>query len=443
MNNTQSQLRINGVALMQHKWTLIALIASLSPQANATLILDDGNTHLISDALFDDVRLENGSSLHVTQGGSIETTPDQPAILTEWGGSRGYSTVTLSGNANVTGGIQTDFSHGDTVNVSDDAQIIAQGETSSGQGRGAIVGAEHVMVSGNGRLVGADNATNGGDGIYHYNSGNNTTTLDGGEIIGGNGGETGGNGIYGWIEVLELDMTEGTIQGGDGNTQGGHGAYSNGGIQGSLTGGDIRGGSGETGGDAIYSNYGGLYLDISGGTYQGGSGDNYGGSAIYGDGDDYGFDTTISGGIFDAGSGLLDDGWLLNFRTDSGSGTLGHVDITGGQFGYNNVGNGFGIFDGITADVHGWDLELNDNLLTGYLLDGSWIETPVSLAHAENAPMGSLNLINYGSRYVGTVVASEGSEGNVNVPEPGSMALLAIGLTGAWVTRRRKTLKGA
>jgi hypothetical protein len=73
-------------------------------------------------------------------------------------------------------------------------------------------------------------------------------------------------------------------------------------------------------------------------------------------------------------------------------------------------------------------------------LDGSWIETPVSLAHVENAPMGSLNLINYGSRYVGTVVASEG---NVNVPEPGSMALLAIGLTGVWVTRRRKAFKAA
>jgi hypothetical protein len=438
---------------MRHEWTLIALLTSISTQANATLIFNDGNTHQINSALFEDVHVGNGSNLNITQGGSIQTPDDQPAILvtnSASSGNRSYidSTITLSGNARLTGGIESERNDDDVVVATDDAQIVAQGEIphiyGPSHGRGAVVGMREVTVSGNARLVGADNATNGGDGInFSTSSGAHDATVHGGEIVGGNGGESGGDGIDGGIERLQLDVSDGTIQGGAGSHQGGHGITSYGSISGSISGGVISGGSGETGGHAINSELdGGMDLTISGGRFQGGNGDTYGGNAlnIF---SEYGYSATISGGYFDAGTGLDDDGWLLNLRNSSFGGQ-GHVDITGGHFGYDNIGNGFGIFTNTTVDIHGWDLELNDNLLTGYLLDGSWIETPVSLAYYENAPLGTLNLINHENvnapeprRFLGTVIANQ----NVNVPEPGSLMLLAIGLTGVWASKRRKAFK--
>jgi hypothetical protein len=405
---------------MQLKRTLIVLLASISAQTHATLIFDDGNTYIINNTLFEDVYLSNGSNLHIVQDGAIMTT-DQPAIRSNGHGS----TITLSGNANVTGGVhyQNWGSENDAVIANDSAQIVGQGEY-WGRGRGAVSGARRVAVSGDARLIGADNASNGGHGIDNTTSGGLLTTVLDGEIIGGNGGDTGGNGIDGWIEVVNLNMSNGAIRGGDGISQGGHGVTSYGSIIGSISDGLVSGGSGETGGDAINS-VDGISLNISGGQFQGGNGDNYGGSALYAI-SEWTTNSAISGGHFDAGTGLVDDGWLLHLR-NIGS-PPSHLDITGGCFGCNNVGNGFGIFTNTVVDVHGWDLELNDNLLTGYLMDGNWIETPVTLAYNDYAPLGTLNLINYE---------------NVNVPEPGSLILLASGLTGAWVTKRRKTPKAA
>ncbi|MBT3017277.1 MAG: PEP-CTERM sorting domain-containing protein [Candidatus Thiodiazotropha sp. (ex Clathrolucina costata)] len=399
---------------MQLKWMAVALLGAITTHSHATLIFNDGSTHQISSPIFEDVRLENGSDLDIIHGGSIHTPADQPAVIASIGGA---STITLSGDAMVTGGI--DYlswgSDEDAVIVNDTAQIVGLGEKFSGHGRGAVSGSRRVEVNGNARLEGADNGTQGGHAIDNTSSGAQLASVHGGEVIGGVGGQTGGNGIHGRIDNIHLDMSGGIVRGGDAGSQGGHGITTTFGIiSGTISGGMISGGNGASGGNAIQSQDGGSILDISGGIFQGGNGGLYGGDAI----NSIGFhSSTISGGYFDAGAGVLDDGWLLHL---SG---IGHWGITGGLFGYNNIGNGFGIFNNATVDIHGWDLQLTDNLLTGYLLDGNWIEAPVSLAYNEFAPLGNLNIFNHQ---------------NVRVPEPGSLMLLAIGLAGIWGAKRKK-----
>jgi hypothetical protein len=442
---------------MKLKWMAISLLASVSSQAYATLIYDDGNTHQIGTTIFEDIRLENGTDLDVMQGGVIQATADLPAITR---GGPSASTINLSGDASVVGGIHYENwgNDDDVVIASDDAQVLAQGETISGFGRGAVTGARGVEVSGNARLAGAEALSNGGSAIDNNgSSGGIFAAIHGGEVVGGDGGQIGGNGIDGWIEVVNLEVSDGSIQGGDGSTQGGHGIYSFGTISGEVSGGLICGGdSATTGGDAIFSRDG-VSLDISGGSFQGGSDGTYGGNAIKSSGDQ-GANTTISGGEFDAGRGLVDDGWLLSL---TGSGH--NFEISGGLFGQDNIGRGFGIFNHANLDVHGWDLELNDNLLTGYLLDGSWIETTVELAlnGVSSDNDGTINLINHESPVAldsdpviigsGPVVIGSDpvvvtgtdlgtNEQTASVPEPSSLMLLAIGLAGAWTTRRKKAI---
>ncbi|MES9971037.1 MAG: PEP-CTERM sorting domain-containing protein [Candidatus Thiodiazotropha sp.] len=357
----------------------------------------------------------NGSDLQIIDGGTILPSATQPAIYSSRGAS---STITLSGNAAVIGGIgyQDWSSEEDAVLANGNSQILAQGEKASGYGRGAVSGARRVEVTGNARLIGADNSTNGGNAIDNTSSGAQLASIHGGEIIGGDGGQSGGNGIDGWIEAIALDISGGSVKGGEGINLGGHGITAFGTISGLISGGTISGGGGVTGGDAVTSQEG-INLDISGGTLRGGNGGMYGGNALTTRYSQNGgtANSTISGGYFDAGAGLIDDGWLLHLTGP------GRFDITGGLFGYNNIGKGFGIFNNAIVDVYGWNLELNDDLLTGYLSDGSWIETKVSLAYNEYAPTGTLNLIN---------------RENFNVPEPGTLLLLMIGISGMGLIKR-------
>jgi hypothetical protein len=410
---------------MKFKWMAISLLVSLSSQAYATLIYDGNNTYQINSTIFEDIRLQNGADLDVIQGGFIQPATDMAAITRS--GFSGSSTVRLSGDSTVVGGIHYENwgNEDDAVIASGNAQILAQGEMFSGFGRGAVSGARLVEVSGSAHLAGADNLSNGGNAINNSTSGGILAEIHGGEVVGGDGGEIGGNGIDGWIEVVGLDMSDGVVEGGDGNNLGGHGIYSDGSIGGAISGGLICGGdSSTTGGDAIFSR-GGVSLDISGGSFQGGNNGSLGGNAIKSSGDS-GAHTMISGGQFDAGSGLLDDGWLLNL-----TGQGHHFEISGGLFGYDNIGRGFGVFNDAIVDVHGWDLELNNNLLTGYLLDGSWIETTVTLTQNNYYFDGILNIINYGN-------PNDPEPPNASVPEPGSLMLLLIGVTGTWATRQRK-----
>ncbi|MES9945901.1 MAG: PEP-CTERM sorting domain-containing protein [Candidatus Thiodiazotropha sp.] len=409
---------------MKYKWKTIALIGLFTTQVHATLIFDDGALHTIDGVVIDDVMLSNGSDLIVDGFAFIQPTIGEPAIIRSNLSSGGSSQMNVSGNATVMGEIlyRLWVNDEDSVTVDGNALIVGQGEVSSGLGRSAVAGMRRVEVSGNARLLGAHNAVNGGTAIDNRSSGSLFASVSGGEIIGGNGGETGGDGMNGWVDPIYLDMTAGTIQGGTGGIDGGHGIEAPGEISGTIAGGEIIGGNGgDTGGNAIDS-YLEAELDITGGAFQGGHGGASGGDALRllsGL-----FDTssvTISGGSFDAGNGLFDDGWLLHLI---GSGV--NVDITGGLFGYENTGSGLGIFGGSNVNVYGWDLDITDGLLTGYLMDSNWIETPVSLAFLDYT-LGTINLFNTTSPDPGT-----------SVPEPSTLLLMAAGIVGLGVAKRKR-----
>jgi hypothetical protein len=123
----------------------------------------------------------------------------------------------------------------------------------------------------------------------------------------------------------------------------------------------------------------------------------------------------ITGGQFNT----YDGEWLLAFvdsRSHGGStGELSTLDIAGGQFGYRNAGLGFFIDEYVNFNIWGRELVYSGGWLTGYLQDGSWFS----------------NALTFGDNWHGSLVIH-------NVPEPGSLGLLATCLLGAALTRRRR-----
>jgi hypothetical protein len=163
-----------------------------------------------------------------------------------------------------------------------------------------------------------------------------------------------------------------------------------------------------------FRNSAGVLLEMSGGRILDGvSGDGYfrvkdgsisGGMSF---GESFG-DSWITGGAFNANA----NEYLLRY---SGSSLL---SISGGQFGNLAQGSGFLFGGNGTIDFWGRDLALTNGLLTGYLLDGSYISIGTSFSEFWS---GTFNIN--------------------NVPEPGTFGLLAVSLLGMGFRRRRTLVK--
>ncbi|MCU7878599.1 MAG: PEP-CTERM sorting domain-containing protein [Candidatus Thiodiazotropha sp. (ex Lucinoma borealis)] len=372
----------------------IALSVLFISSAEAVLLFDDGNVHTLRGAVFDNVLLENGSDL-IIENGLVLPSSDDPAVTAN------SNSVMLRQYAAAIGGIRSDYGE---VSLMGNTLVIGTGEESSTTtpfGRAGVGGANQVTVDGRALIAGASHTTHGGMGIANYSSGGQQVTLNSGYVFGGSSAELGGSGIglIGFGESLDLSVNGGSVIGGNGGVQGGNGigreAQISEDMSGQISGGYIAGGyGGERGGHALSSSLSSNHLNVTGGMFLGGNGGQIGGNALnltfYSDDS---VDVAISGGVFDAGFGDLDDGWLMDLSGFASPLNPNHnVEIAGGLFGSNNSGRGINIANGGVVDVYGNDLSFTDGLLSGYLSDGHWIETLVSLGTDSSA--GTLNLHN-------------------------------------------------
>jgi hypothetical protein len=297
----------------------------------------------------------------------------------------------MSGDATVVGGIRMNTSDNlsSSVTTGGNSSVTGLGVHSSGNGRAAISGAYYVEINDNSLIEGATSGERGGAAIENGDSGHYRVTVNGGELVGGHGGQTGGYGIDSYVDPIYLEITGGIIRGGNSDLNGGVGVVNMNYGTVLMTDGAIYGGDGgAAGGDAFHS-FADLEMSIVDGQIRGGNGSAYGGSAISTATPSFEpANFHILGGEFDAGLGSITDGWIFDVM---GGGS--NVSIFGGEIGYDAVGAGINIdFNGL-VEVYGWDLTLSDGVLTGYLLDGSWIETPVTVDGITH-PSRGLRLIN-------------------------------------------------
>lgn len=127
----------------------------------------------------------------------------------------------------------------------------------------------------------------------------------------------------------------------------------------------------------------------------------------------------ISGGMLQGGIGFSGYDHVFNISGGSIFGDISfsgfdHIfNITGGLFNGNITGSGFDHIFNFT----GYDLVLNSNNISGYLLDGSAIDLNVSGSFSG----AQINLTNVAS-----------------VPEPSSAVLLILGVLGLTVRSRQR-----
>jgi hypothetical protein len=369
---------------MLKKYLAVALCGIFTGQVNATTVYDDGAVHTIDSFIHDDIYLENESDLNIEGKGIILSGTANPAISSPaW--LDGHE-VHLSDGALVLGSVMLggDADERNQVILNDRSRIFGMGAYSatSTVGRPGVSGAGLVAVYDKASIRGSYHSEKGGSAIDVGDTGAFRTSVNGGRVIGGGSGQIGGAGINAYTEVLEINQTNGVIKGGRGGVRGGNGIDSYDLVNGFIHGGKIIGGSGgEYGGKGIRSSD--MNLEITDGTIRGGDGGEYGGDAIYAHIESTS-SSLISGGSFNAGNGAISDGAIVELW-----GSMAKFTITGGQFGYQTVGNGF-IIHGSTVEVHGRELTFNDGILKGYLLDGNQIKVPVSTFGD-----ATLSIINY------------------------------------------------
>jgi hypothetical protein len=366
-------------------------------EANGTLVYDTPGTYLINTTVNDNVQTDNaGAQVIVGTGGVIRgvepSGPFSGAVRTRSG------SLDVVGSGRIIAGLNTNAINmtgsGSVVTLRDRASITGDiysavpsyGSESSGQG---LFIQDHAVVNGNlvyGNYVRIqDDALILGDvrdqGFTNVNLDMRGGTIAGSVALGGLDGHrialTGGSilgGVRGFPSFIEMTMSDGYIA---------NGLRTRGNLRGDFRGGQIEGGI------SIAPDSIGLLSSLN-----------------------------ITGGLFDTDAGS----WLIEFsdaRTYGGSTGFSTLDISGGQFGYANAGNGLFIDEWASFNIYGSDLVYSDGWLTGYLQDGNWFH----------------NQLTFGANWRGTFTI-------YNVPEPGTWALFAVGLLSMGIARRRREHRG-
>jgi hypothetical protein len=367
-----------------------AIVAVLPGAASATVLLLGGN-HTISGEINDSVeagRFDAPTTVEVTTGGVIR----QGVTM------RGRSQLNMTGNARVYAN-------------SDGQAMYFHGPT-------------QATFGGNSRIVGNVDGEDGTPGTRDDSMAfrrfvfQDRAVLDGNFIASGN------------VRIQDQAVILGTVA----SSQSMHVIMTGGTVAGSV------GGSGniyhylDLAGGAIldglrYTNGWG-YVDMSGG-YVGGRGiDTTGmmevdvsGGQIDGGISHYSYYPggyfSISGGIINADPG----DYLIHLSGSEFFGSQGRLDLWGGQLGYREAGLGIWLDNAIDLNIYGWGLSYIDGLVSGYLSDGNWFSSALT----------------FGTNWTGQLRMTD-----VSVPEPGTNALLALGLVAlALQVRARRPRKAS
>ena len=375
---------------MQRNTILAAALTLCMPAAQATVIFSGGSFG-INGTVNDNILLENQSHLTIGTGGVVRGV-DDPALPMYGDGAirtsnSSSNSITVEGSGRVIAGSDQHALNlgnlGSVVRIKDNAFIdgnIFSDGVSPGW-RSEADSWHRLYLSDNARVDG--NVTFAG---YAQMSGNSIITGNVGPLINSNinfnlsGGTVQGSLALGGYDDHIVNISGGSILGGMRTVP----AL----IDFNMTGGYI-GGAGIVGSGTL------LDAAISGGRIDGGLSiyaDRYGPSHI-----------SFMGGQIDADVG----DWLISIAGHTLYTNYSSLEITGGQFGYSEAGQGVFLDYGVNFDIFGWGLHYNDGLLSGYLSDGNWFSSA----------------LNFGSNWRGEFRIHD-----VQVPEPGTAALLLIGL---------------
>ena len=384
------------------KRTIMASALVLSvPTVHATVILSGGSFG-INGTVNDNVLLENHSHLTIGTGGIVRGT-DDPS-LPSWGdgairtSNSSSNSITVEGNGRVIAGSDQHALNlgnlGSVVRLKDNAFIdgnifndgVSPGWYDEDRSLHRLYLSDNARVDGNVQFPGWVHMS--GNSLI---TGNVTAAFSSNISFNIEGGTVEGSLALGGYDDHEVNVSGGSILGGLRAVP----AL----IDLTMTGGYI-GGAGITGYGTL------LDATVSGGRIDGGLSiyaDRYGPSHI-----------SFTGGQIDADA----RDWLVSLTGHTLYTNDSSLQISGGQFGYAEAGQGLFLDYGVDFDIFGWGLHYNDGLLSGYLSDGNWFSSA----------------LNFGSNWRGAFRIHD-----VQVPEPGTASLLLVGLAAAMFRRRSRS----